>query len=204
MRPSEALALRWGDIDLNAGKASITKSWYYGAENPTKTEASEREASPLPPVVDVLRVVKPLHVTEDDHVFKNRQGTPINEDKWRKKHWYNALRALSIRERKFYAIRHTYISVALSAGVNIKWLAEECGTSVAMIEKHYGRYIKDDGDAPLRDLLGAKSKTLGETLSTGTRGKRRQVVGNSREEIWSGRLDLNPDRKKKYGRGKSQ
>ena len=79
MRPSEALALRWGDIDLKAGKASITKSWYYGAENPTKTEASEREASLLPTVVDVLRAVKPLHVTEDDHVFRNRQGSPINE-----------------------------------------------------------------------------------------------------------------------------
>ncbi len=72
-----------------------------------------------------------------------------------------------------------------------KVAAEQCGTSVAMIEKHYGRYIKGDGDAPLRDLLGAKSETLGETLLTVTRGKRRQVAGNSREERWSGRLDLN-------------
>jgi len=189
--PVGSVSPQMGDIDLKAGKASITKSWYYGAENPTKTEASEREASLLPPVVDVLKAVKPLHVTESDHVFKNRLGNPINEDKWRKKHWFNALRLLSIRERKFYATRHTYISVALRAGVNTKWLAEQCGTSVAMIEKHYGRYIKDDGDAPLRDLLGAKSETLGETLSTVTRGIRRQEVGNSREERWSGRLDLN-------------
>ncbi len=139
----------------------------------------------------MLREIKPLRVTESEYVFKNREGNPINEDKWRKKHWYKALRAITIRERKFYATRHTYISVALSAGVNIKWLAEQCGTSVAMIEKHYGRYIKDDGDAPLKALFGAKSETLGETLSTGTRKKRRQVVGNSRKEIWSGRLDLN-------------
>src|SRR5262249_1127568 len=26
MRPSEAIALRWGDVDLNAGRAEITKS----------------------------------------------------------------------------------------------------------------------------------------------------------------------------------
>jgi len=113
------------------------------------------------------------------------------------------LRALSIRERKFYATRYTYISVALSAGVNTKWLAEQCGTSVAMIEKHYGRYIKGDGDAPLRDLLGAKSETLGETLLTVTRGKRRQVAGNSREEKWSGRLDLNPDKPNSGGKRKA-
>jgi integrase len=60
--------------------------------------------------------------------------------------------AAGISERKFYATRHTYISVALTAGVNIKWIAQQCGTSVAMIEKHYGRYIRDDGDAPLRVL----------------------------------------------------
>ena len=70
-RPSEAIALRWGDIDLKAGRASITKSRYYGAENATKTGGSERDASLLPPVVDVLKATKPLHVTENDYVFKN-------------------------------------------------------------------------------------------------------------------------------------
>ncbi|MDP6559761.1 MAG: hypothetical protein QF619_06540 [Candidatus Binatia bacterium] len=56
--------------------------------------------------------------------------------------------------------------MALSAGVNIKWLAEQCGTSVAMIEQHYGRYIKDDGDAPLRAILGAETVTFAETFSS--------------------------------------
>ncbi|HEX2230165.1 MAG TPA: hypothetical protein VHM64_23785, partial [Candidatus Binatia bacterium] len=32
----------------------------------------------------------------------------------------------------FYNTRHTYISVALSHNVNIKWIAEQCGTSVEM------------------------------------------------------------------------
>jgi len=190
MRPSEALALRWGDIDLKAGRASITKSRYYGAENATKTGGSERDASLLPMVVELLKATKPLHATENDYVFKNQEGSPINEDKWRKKHWYRALRALGIKPRKFYATKHTYISVALSANVNIKWLAEQCGTSVAMIEKHYGRYIKDDGDAPLRDLLRAKSETLGETFLSEDQ-ETKVSVGNVRGEKWSGRLDLN-------------
>ncbi len=56
------------------------------------------------------------------------------------------------------------------AGVNIKWLAEACGTSVAMIERHYGRYTKDDGDAPLRALQEAKSETFSETFG-GESGK---------------------------------
>jgi hypothetical protein len=54
--------------------------------------------------------------------------------------------------------------VALSHGVNIKWLAEQCGTSVEMIERNYGKYIRDDGDAPLRALFAAQSETLTETF----------------------------------------
>jgi len=190
MRPSEAIALRWGDIDLKVGRASITKSRYYGAENATKTGGSERDASLLPPVVDVLKATKPLHAPENDYVFKNQEGSPINEDKWRKKHWYRALRASGIKPRKFYATKHTYISVALSADVNIKWLAEQCGTSVAMIEKHYGRYIKDDGDAPLRALLGVETVTFAGTFLSEDQ-ETKVSVGNERDERWSGRLDLN-------------
>jgi hypothetical protein len=54
--------------------------------------------------------------------------------------------------------------VALSHGVNIKWIAEQCGTSVEMIERNYGKFIRSDGDAPLRALLKGKTETFTETL----------------------------------------
>jgi hypothetical protein len=66
------------------------------------------------------------------------------------------LRALGIRPRKFDATRHTFISVALTAGVNVKFLAEQCGTSVAMIERHYGRYLAGDVESQLRLLEAAE------------------------------------------------
>ena len=91
-------------------------------------------------------------------------GKPIDAGAWSKRHWHKALRAKEIRPRKFYSTRHTYNSVALSHGVNIKWLAEQCGTSVEMIERNYGKHIRDDGDAPLRALLEAKPETLTETF----------------------------------------
>jgi hypothetical protein len=89
---------------------------------------------------------------------------PFDAAQWRKRHWNQALRVKEIRPRKFYATRHTYISVALSHGVNIKWLAEQCGTSVEMIERNYGRHIRDDGDVPLRALLETETETLTETF----------------------------------------
>ena len=39
-------------------------------------------------------------------------------------------------------MRHTFISVGLTDGANPKWLADYCGTSLVMIEKHYGHLVQ--------------------------------------------------------------
>src|SRR4029453_7505760 len=62
LRPSEALALCWSDVDLKRGEISITKSRYLGKQSGTKTEGSERVIKVLPSVVGVLKAIKPLHV----------------------------------------------------------------------------------------------------------------------------------------------
>jgi hypothetical protein len=86
------------------------------------------------------------------------------------------LRVLKIRPRPFYNVRHTFISVALTIGCNQKWIAEQTGTSIAMIQDHYGRYIRDDGDALLRayveqpklEAIEEKTGTFAETFSSET------------------------------------
>lgn len=67
-----------------------------------------------PTVVELLAFLKPLHASEDDYVFRDALGKPFDAAQWRKRHWNQALRVKEIRPRKFYAIRHTYISIALS------------------------------------------------------------------------------------------
>jgi integrase len=44
----------------------------------------------------------------------------------------------------FYSLRHSYISRALGAGVPTKAVAIHCGTSAAMIERFYAKFIPDD------------------------------------------------------------
>ena len=58
--------------------------------------------------------------------------------------WHRCLTSLGIRHRKAYCTRHTFIAWACSEGANLKALAEYCGTSVAMIEQSYARYIGSD------------------------------------------------------------
>jgi integrase len=51
---------------------------------------------------------------------------------------------LSVREgtqgvpRSTYCFRHTYATLRLQEGVDVYFLAEQMGTSVQMIEQHYG------------------------------------------------------------------
>ncbi len=80
-------------------------------------------------------------------------------------------------------MRHTFISVGLTDGANPKWLADYCGTSLVMIEKHYGKYIRNDADEQLDKLLGAKTETLTETLRRTAEGQHSQDTENVREKV---------------------
>src|SRR5262245_18285111 len=66
-----------------------------------------------PDVVAVLRAAQPLHVTPDTFVFTTPTGCHSILTSSSRLPWHRALRATGTRPRKFYATRHTFISVAL-------------------------------------------------------------------------------------------
>jgi len=78
----------------------------------------------------------------DDRVFTNITGKPA-------KTLYSSLIADLLNEAKLregtqgvprstYCFRHTYATLRLQEGVDVYFLAEQMGTSVHMIEQHYG------------------------------------------------------------------
>jgi DNA-binding NarL/FixJ family response regulator len=54
--------------------------------------------------------------------------------------------------------RHTFISDALTKGLNVKFIAEYTGTSLAMIEQHYRRFLEAEASAQLRLLDAARGR----------------------------------------------
>ena len=140
----------------------MRRSRTLGEDNAPKTARSARTIPLRPEVVAVLRAMPaPLHRTEQSFVFTNQAGRPLDEERFVEKHWHRALRATGIRPRKFYATRHTFISLTLMAGkVKIKRLADYCGTSVAMIEKHYARWMAEDTPEEIGGLGGLVSPVL--------------------------------------------
>ena len=144
LRTGEVMGLRWGVVDLRAGTLTVRISRSRGEDNPPKTKNSQRTITLPPDVVAVLRASQPLHVTPESFVFTTPKGLPLDTDRFVELRWHRALRATGTRPRKFYATRHTFISVALSRGCKAKWVAKYCGTSLEMLDKHYGRWMDDD------------------------------------------------------------
>jgi len=157
-RHGEAAALRWADVDLKRGMVSISRSRDEREENEPKTAGSNRSIPLLPQAIDALKALPtPLHSTGGDYVFLSPEKKPMTDTWWPKRGatrrprtdaerglWHRCLTSLGIRHRKAYCTRHTFIAWACSEGANLKALAEYCGTSVAMIEQSYARYIGSD------------------------------------------------------------
>ena len=78
------------------------------------------------------------------HLFTKDDGTPWPEDDVRRP-FLAAIRAAKMPAgTNFYSLRHYHISRALLAGVQPQVVAENCGTSLRMLEQHYGKFMKTD------------------------------------------------------------
>jgi integrase len=75
-------------------------------------------------------------------LFAAPKGGPLNLDNFRRREWAPALEASGVeRPARIYDLRSTFASNALAAGVTVFELARVMGTSVRMIERHYGTLI---------------------------------------------------------------
>ncbi|MEZ5586251.1 MAG: tyrosine-type recombinase/integrase [Sedimenticolaceae bacterium] len=87
-----------------------------------------------------------------------------NGGKWAKEAWRDEMLAARKTAKLpgdtvLYSLRHYHISKALQAGVQTQVIAENCGTSVRMIEKHYGKFLAEDRRAMMNQVsLGNQTK----------------------------------------------
>jgi integrase len=129
-RPSEAIALRWGNVDVHRRWARIRASRVLGREGRTKTGKSRSDVLLHESVVEVLRNHMPLHPKHDDFVFKTPTGSPIDQANFYTREWVPMLHRLEIRPRPFYNTRHTYITYMLEIGRSLSGYAVRQGLAL--------------------------------------------------------------------------
>ena len=107
-----------------------------------------------------LSVVKQLvdsRVSADAHVFVRFNGSPWNIS--RLGHTFARLRGGVVREHlTLYSLRHWFISRAVRDGYPLLTIARAVGTSIKMIDKHYGHFAPSD-IADMHASLARKLKT---------------------------------------------
>lgn len=142
LRPSEALALRWEDVDLEAGVVRVVRSLAWAGrqwrfEEP-KTPKARRSVAISPALTAALRAqrkavleqrVRAGHLWHDlDLVFPSEIGTPLELRNLRNRHF----RAVAERAGlpagfRPYDLRHTAATLLLLAGEHPKVVAERLG-----------------------------------------------------------------------------
>jgi integrase len=149
-RPGELLALRWEDLDLEAGILHIRralvrvgKEMYYAACK----AGSERMVPLVPAVVEALRRHRTRQVEErlelgeswvDDRLmFASEIGSALDHnnvaDLFRAR-----LKGAKVRAIRWYDLRHSFGSGLIAAGVDVKSVAQLMGhANVTLTLQHY-------------------------------------------------------------------
>ena len=88
-------------------------------------------------------------------MFPATRGGLLNLDNFRRREWAPAIEASATpRPARIYDMRSTFASNAIAAGVAIFELARVMGTSIEMIERHYGTLL-DGAGAGIAERLAA-------------------------------------------------
>jgi integrase len=142
LRPCEWMALERRDVDHQAGVVMVRRTVVNGTLKPYgKTDRSLRTV-PLP--LRAAEALDGLPARLDSRLlFPAVRGGPIAVQPWRWREWNPALRAADLEHRTPYAMRHTYASLSIAAGVSLFELSRLMGTSPSMLDKTYGHLLPD-------------------------------------------------------------
>jgi integrase len=143
MRPGELCALKWESIDFKRQEITIERHIIRGLETPGgKTGTRVITCKERPIVFKALTRQRQRTGHKSPYVFiGKRDGGPLNYEHLHSKVWLPALQRCSLAARDSYNTKDTFISIALSAGEDIGWIANSAGTSEQMIFKHYRKWI---------------------------------------------------------------
>lgn len=87
--------------------------------------------------------------------------------------------ARATEQRGPYCLRHTFATEALAAGISTFELSRVTGTSLAMIDRHYGHLARNSEDA-IRDAINAKVRTFWRLSGDMLRSRMRDAPARQR------------------------
>jgi integrase len=129
-RQGELLGLKWCDVDWENTQIHVQRTFNKGRFFTPKTKTSKRKIDLGPTVLTELKKWKLACLKNElDLVFPNQAGGPINYSNMVQRHFLPALKAADLPKIRFHDLRHTYASLMISQGENIKYIQNQLGHS---------------------------------------------------------------------------
>lgn len=156
LRPGEALALRWSDVDLEAGRLHVQRSLVPGKGFEEPKTARARRVVPLPP--SVTKAVKQHKKAQTEArlqagenwqdlnlMFTGSEGQPVHYRNLVRRHFKPLLVKARLPENlRLYDLRHTHATLLLKEGVNPKIVSERLGhASITLTLDTYSHVLPD-------------------------------------------------------------
>jgi integrase len=140
-RPSEALGLQWKHISQDTQwisfEQALTES-ERGLRIKEGLKTQERRRFPCNERLrGLLTTIKPDVCDPQALVFPSPEGKWIDFHNFRNRAWEKVLEQVGVPYKKPYQCRHTFITLALEAGLDAKDVARLVGNSPEVIYRHY-------------------------------------------------------------------
>jgi integrase len=191
LRKGELLGLRWEDLDLAGGTASIRRTLQRTNSNgltalPTKTKSSERRIALPTPCQRSLTQHRDRQLQEREaagtgwkdsgYVFTRPDGAPI-EGSTLTRHFNTLLRQARLRRIRFHDLRHSTATLLLEQGVELVVIKELLGHAhigvTATVYAHVRLRLQRDAI----DLLGHALRNPAEATGKPDDGEEPPLVG---------------------------
>jgi integrase len=129
-RQGELLGLKWSDVDWTNNQIHVQRTFNHMTWYDTKTETSNRRIDLGPLMMIALKKWKlACPISELDLIFPNESGNPINKDNMCYRYFNPALKKAGLKNLRFHDLRHTYASLLIEQGENIKYIQTQLGHS---------------------------------------------------------------------------
>jgi integrase len=168
-RQGELLGLKWGDIDWENKQIHIQRTFNNGAWYDTETSTSNRKVDIGQATISELKKWK-LACPHNGLglVFPNEVGGPIDHHNLIKRHFKPALDSANeslekdnlpkIPQIRFHDLRHTYASLLIEQGENIKYIQTQLGHSSPTVTLNVYAHLMNQFN---HDVACRLEKTLG-------------------------------------------
>ena len=127
LRISEALALRWDDVDLSGRRVSVRRRWYAGAFAPPKSRHGRRDVPLSASMAEQLGGLWKAHRQGGEAlVFPGRNGVPLDASVA-----FRAVKSAAVKAgvpwAGLHTLRHTCASLLFARGENPKTIQRWLG-----------------------------------------------------------------------------